>query len=165
MNCFISGHRDLPPELVHDIIRFTGEQILRVTERGVRNYYAGGAVGFDMIASLLILKVKRDYYRHIKLHIILPCPSYGHRQWSTESERDHYMNIINNADSVQTTASNFYNGVFLARNRQLVDCGSDIGIVYAEPGHTTGGTYSTIKYAQSIGTEIINICEVIRGGF
>jgi len=165
MNCFISGHRELPPEQIHKIINLTGEHILRVCEHGVRDFYAGGAVGFDMVASLLILKVKRDYYRHIRLHIILPYPDYGRKQWNTELERANYENIIDGADSVETTSPSFYNGVFLTRNRQLVDNGSDIGIVYADSRHTSGGTWSTIRYAVSIGAEIINIYDKVIDNF
>jgi len=158
MGCFFSGHRELPKDKMNDIFTVTRQQITNaVVNYSIKDFYAGGAVGFDMIAAMMVLSIKRGKYNHINLHLILPTPDYGRFQWKTVQEIEYYRLILQGVKTVETISPTTYTGINFVRNKRLVELGCNLGIVYAEPKHESGGTYSTIKMAQKDGTRIINI--------
>lgn len=162
MGCFFSGHRNLPADYIESIFKTTKDQIINaVTHGGIKDFYAGGAVGFDMIASIMVLSIKRSRFNNINLHIIMPTPDYGNSQWKTTQQKEYYRIILQGAKSVSTVSADYYNGVFFTRNQRLTELGCDLGIVYAEPRHHSGGTYSTIKMAEHNGTKVINIYDLL----
>lgn len=162
MGCFFSGHRELPTHHIERIFNTTREQIIAAVRRDkINDFYAGGAVSFDMIASMMVLSIKRSTYNQINLHLILPTPDYGRYHWKTVQEKEYYRILIEGAATIKTVSQEYYTGVYLARNQQLIDYGSDLGIVYAEPDHQSGGTYTTIRMAQRNGTRIENIYELM----
>lgn len=70
--CCFTGHRDLPvgnklqklqEEIVHNISK--------LAEAGFETFIAGGALGFDMLASGMVLSLI-ERYPQIKLKIALP---------------------------------------------------------------------------------------------
>lgn len=70
--CF-SGHRNLnqTTELKETLVN----QLIKLIDEGAANFYAGGAIGWDMLCENVIIKL-RAHYTYIKLHLILPCPAY-----------------------------------------------------------------------------------------
>jgi uncharacterized phage-like protein YoqJ len=58
---------------------------------GATHFYAGGALGFDTIAALTVLRLKK-LYPQIKLCLILPCKNQT-KMWS-ESDRAIYEGIL-----------------------------------------------------------------------
>lgn len=162
MGCFFSGHRNLPTDCIESIFKTTKEQIIdAVKHHDIKDFYAGGAIGFDMIASIMVLSIKRSRFNNINLHIIMPTPNYGNSQWKTIQQKEYYRIILQGAKSVATVSADYYSGVFFARNQRLTELGCDLGIVYAEPQHRSGGTYNTIKMAEHNSTKIINIYDLI----
>ena len=162
MGCFFSGHRELPKEQMNNLFTVARQQITNaVVNYSIKDFYAGGAVGFDMIASMMVLSVKRNKYNHINLHLILPTPDYGRYQWKTVQEIEYYRLILQGVDTIETIAPSAYSGINFVRNQRLVELGCNLGIVYAEPDHKSGGTYSTIKMAQKNGTRIVNLYDFL----
>ena len=70
-SCCFTGHRiiKITPELVQRL----RDTIINVIERGVTDFYNGGAVGFDMLCAEAVIALKAEY-SDIKLHLLLPCP-------------------------------------------------------------------------------------------
>ena len=152
--CF-TGHRSLEPEKANAIFG-TLEQLLHaLINHGATHFYAGGALGFDTIAALTVLRLKQTY-PHIKLCLVLPCKNQT-KMWNN-SDRAIYESILANADSVEYVSESYTAHCMHDRNRRLVDI-SDICIAYCE--HSGGGTAYTMAYALKSEKELVNIADLI----
>ena len=68
--CF-TGHRDV--KFSQNMTQRLSSILRQLIQNGVEDFYAGGALGFDMIAERTVIML-REQYPQIKLHLILPCP-------------------------------------------------------------------------------------------
>lgn len=148
--CCFTGHRtiDMPVEAVQKKLEAI---IIKLISNGVIYYGAGGALGFDTIAALTILKI-RKLYPHIRLILVLPCKDQT-KGWSTY-DIESYNYILGQADKVVYTSDKYYPGCMHKRNRHLVN-NSRYCICYKTKD--TGGTAYTVKYAVQSGLHIYNI--------
>lgn len=148
--CCFTGHRiiDMPVEAVQKNLETT---IIKLINNGVIYYGAGGALGFDTIAALTIIKI-RKLYPHIRLILVLPCKDQT-KGWSTY-DIESYNYILGQADKVVYTSDKYYPGCMHKRNRHLVN-NSRYCICYKTKD--TGGTAYTVKYAVQSGLHIYNI--------
>lgn len=152
--CF-TGHRQIPDEqypALHALLSDTVEQEI---QRGATVFRAGGAMGFDTLAALTVLSL-RLRYPHIRLELILPCPSQT-RGWK-EGDRRLYEQILEQADTHRFVSDVYYRGVLQARNRALVE-NADICIAYLTA--SGGGTAFTVKEALRTGVRLVNLADVI----
>lgn len=147
-NCSFTGHRIIPGSSeLREKLRL---EIIKLIDKGVTDFYNGGALGFDTVCALDIITLKENF--DIKLHLILPCKDQDEK-W-TVNQRNAYSFILDNADSIEYVSEKYENGCMQVRNKLLVDK-SDIIIAYCK--RQSGGSYFTVKYAEKIGKEIINI--------
>lgn len=147
--CF-TGHREIPQDR-YEVIRQTLIDVIReLASSGYTDFYAGGASGFDMLASFCVLELKKEY--DIKLHIILPY----RRSASTYNSYERYKQkeLLESADSVECLFERYISGCFHTRNRKLVDS-SSVCVAFLEKN--SGGTYYTVNYAKENGLKIISI--------
>jgi len=151
--CFFTGHRDIPQDKLVEIQSKLEKAIISLIVKGVIYYAVGGAVGFDTIATLTILKLKSKYPK-LKLVMILPCKNH-HFSWQG-SDMKIFEGLKNSADKVVYTAERYYNGCMYKRNRHMAE-GSRYCICYQTA--STGGTAYTVNYAKSMGVHLINIAE------
>lgn len=114
---------------------------------------AGGALGFDTLATQCVLSLKKQY-PHIKLILVLPCITQT-KGWS-KNDIAIYEEIKSQADKVVYTSQEYTRGCMHKRNRHLVD-NSSACISYLT--ESKGGTFYTVNYAKSKGVEVINIAE------
>ena len=70
--CF-TGHRTIAEEKEKLSARLYALLERLVTEQKITDFYTGGAVGWDALAALTVLKL-RESYPEVKLHLVLPCP-------------------------------------------------------------------------------------------
>ena len=70
--CF-TGHRTIAEDKETLSARLYALLERLVTEQKVTDFYTGGAVGWDALAALTVLKL-RESYPEVKLHLVLPCP-------------------------------------------------------------------------------------------
>lgn len=157
-SCCFSGHRKISSDKIPSIVEKLNFEISYLAEHGVEDFYAGGALGFDTIAALSIIRYKQ-FKPAVKLHLMLPCADQC-RGWS-QHDIDIYNSICARADSVKILADHYHGGVMHMRNRAMVDA-SEYCICYWEkdngrPEH--GGTLYTINYARKLGRKIINLCD------
>ncbi len=152
--CF-TGHRELDSNAAEKIPMLL-KQLLRIMiENGSRRFLAGGALGFDTVAALCVLELKKDF-PHISLELILPCKNQT-KMWSEEN-RAMYNYILSRADRVQFLHDTYTSTCMHDRNRCLVDkC--DICVAYLE--HKGGGTAFTVSYALKNEKELINLAELL----
>ncbi len=150
--CF-TGHRSIADEdypRLHALLeRAVEEAILG----GACVFRAGGALGFDTLAALTVLSLRRKH-PHIRLELILPCPTQT-RGWSKD-EIKLYGQILEQADAHRYVSNVYFQGVLQMRNRALVE-GADLCIAYLTTSR--GGTAFTVKEALSRGLDLINLAE------
>ncbi len=150
--CF-TGHREIPDTdytaLQVGLEKAVEEQI----SAGASVFRAGGARGFDTLAAIAVLLLRRKY-PHIRLELLLPCPSQADA-WRA-NDRALYEQILSQADCVTYISQHYYRGVLHVRNRALVD-GADVCIAYLR--NSVGGTAYTASYALKNGVQLINLCD------
>ena len=77
--CF-TGHRILGAQAARMLPERLDNVIRRLYGEGIRFFYAGGAVGFDMIAAERVLAMKKEL-PEIRLLLALPCLTHD-KHWS-----------------------------------------------------------------------------------
>lgn len=155
--CF-TGHRTIKTDMnsFSALLLSVIEQM--ITDRNITDYYAGGAYGFDSIASLSVLQLK-EKYPEVRLHLILPCSDEEQTDgWNTKRKTE-FENILGLADSVEQVSERYYNGCMKARNARLVELASDYCICYWNSKDFRSGTGQTVRMAQKKGIEVINLFE------
>ena len=148
--CF-TGHRNIPPSLYPQISKSLAATLVTLIKNGYIYFGTGGALGFDTLAALTVLRLKK-YYPEIKLILVLPCLSQTNG-WSSK-DITIYENIKKKADKVVYTSREYYSGCMLKRNRHLVDC-SSVCVCYLTKN--SGGTAYTVNYARAEGLNVINV--------
>ncbi len=138
--CF-TGHRNIPPEDLPMVQQRLREILMESIANGYRYFGAGGALGFDTVAAMAVLDLKK-VYPDIRLILVLPCRDQT-RGWK-ESDIIKYEWIKSKADKVVYTSEHYYNGCMQKRNRHLVDHSSLCICYYTGQ---KGGTEYTVKYA------------------
>lgn len=148
--CF-TGHRDIPFLRLLSLKRKLKKTVEDLINQGFCYFSAGGALGFDTLAAQTVLDLRKTHSQ-IKLILILPCKSQADR-WS-DSDKEVYEIILEQADKVVYTSEEYTKGCMFKRNRHLVDH-SSVCVCYLNKG--TGGTAYTVKYATSKGLKILNL--------
>ena len=151
--CCFTGHRKIPSEQYSRIAERLREKIVALIKDGIIFFGAGGALGFDTLAALTVLSLKRDYPQ-IKLILVLPCPTQT-RGWA-EKDIGIYEDIKTRCDKYIYTADKYTRDCMLKRNRHLAD-NSSVCICYLT--EVRGGTAYTVDYAAKKGLKIINLAQ------
>lgn len=151
--CF-TGHRAMTDEELKSSALLVSEQIKALYAKGIRNYYAGGAIGFDLAAAVTVLNMKR-VYPDITLNLALPCPNYQSK-W-TRSHVELFERVRARADNEVYVSESYHRGCMQVRNKYMVDK-SAVCIAYLR--EKTGGTYNTVTYALKKGRQVINLTDV-----
>lgn len=150
--CFFTGHRKLI--VTDELLERLNSTLIRFIENdGITDFYAGGALGWDMVCENAVLNLKQRF-PHIKLHLILPCkPDEQCKKWRPE-QRAEFDRIFQAADSVEILSEHYYDGCMEARNARLVELG-DYCICCLDDRYRSG-TRQTVNMANSQGREIFN---------
>lgn len=148
--CF-TGHRDIPLDKEKYIKETIRDVISELSELGYTDFYAGGASGFDLLASYEVLEHKKKN-EDTKLRLILPYKK-DIKNYSSY-ERYKQKQLLELADSVEYVFERYLPGCFHIRNRRLVDL-SSVCVAYLKK--TSGGTYFTVNYAKEKGLKVIEI--------
>lgn len=149
--CF-TGHRQMDEPIAVIERRLTGtvENLIR---RGYLYFGAGGARGFDALASEVVLKLRAAYPQ---IHLILVLPfdeQYRQEKNWTRVEIEQYRRLKERASKVVVLAAEYSSGVYYRRNRHLVDNSS---VCLAYMNRANSGTSYTVNYAKSKGLEVVN---------
>ncbi len=153
--CF-TGHREISDDHYYRVMFLLRQLVEEKIKEGYTVFCAGGALGFDTLAALTVLRMK-DRYKNIKLHLYLPCKNQSEK-WQS-SDKEIYNKIVKEADKVVYIAENYTPFCMVERNRALVD-NSSFCIAYCT--QTKGGTAYTISYAMDNGMEVVNIAQLIE---
>ena len=149
---FFAGHRKLPAD-TERISSALEKELEALIEAGYRFFGAGGATGFDTVAALSVLKL-RKMYPHIRLILVLPHRAQAKR-WS-KKDIAVYEDIKGRADKVVYISDEFTRDCVYRRNRHFIN-GSSMCICYLS--REDSGTEKTVRVARKEGLQIINIAE------
>lgn len=149
--CCFTGHRKIEKPQYEKISSELAHTIEELEAKGVTHYYAGGAIGFDLIAAVTIANIKM-LSPQITLTLALPYPGYN-KGWR-KADIEIFKKVMQRADEVIYISDGYYVGCMLARDRFMVDkCGTCI--CYLE--NAIGGTAYTVNYAIKKELDIINV--------
>ena len=151
--CCFTGHRKLPQDQIPYLTQRLELEILKLAKKGVTCFLCGGALGFDLLAAQVVLKLKKGHPK-LKLILVLPCPQQADR-WSAENKQQ-YEAVKAQADRVQYTAQRYFNGCMHKRNRYLA---SHSGYCICYLTHPDSGTGYTVRLCEDKGVPVINLAD------
>ena len=149
--CCFTGHRTISSADRDTIKDNLYKAVDALAAEGCTEFISGGARGFDTLAAIAVLAV-RKLRPEIKLRLILPCSNQT-EHWN-EHDRMIYRYILEQADSSEVLHDAYINGCMQERNRKMIDS-SDICIAYLK--RNFGGTKFTVDYAIKRNKKVVYI--------
>ena len=152
--CF-TGHRTIKADISTFSALLSSVIEMLIADKGVTDFYAGGAYGFDAVSAFSVLHLKENY-PEVKLHLILPCSKEEQsRKWTAEQKAE-LEKLLGLADSVEYVSDRYYNGCMKDRNARLVELATKCCISYWNPKDFRSGTGQTVRMAKKKGLTIMN---------
>ncbi len=160
--CCFTGHRVIAARLREEIVAAVDRYIKELYHAGYRYFIAGGALGFDMLAEVEVLRAAR-FDDDIKLILVLPCRDQTSRWKDIPGYMEHlrrYKQILGMADCV-VYVNDFYTDTCMReRNRYMVDRSSACIAYYN--GYVRSGAGQTYRMAEADGLEIFNVWDDVN---
>lgn len=122
--------------------------------RGYADFMSGGALGFDMMASEIVLSL-REKYPWVRLTMVLPFDGQADK-WPEEQQR-RWLSIIEASDKVVHISHSYDKGVYFRRNHYLVE---NADLLLAAYDGQPGGTAGTVAYAKRHGVKVARLSPV-----
>ena len=158
-SCCFSGHRIIAKKDYEKIFNLTKNKIeFLIKENNVKYFKVGGAKGFDIIASLSIIELKK-VYEDIELILILPCKNQDVK-WS-KKDKELYNIVLENANEIIYVSKEYTKSCMLERNDKLLE-NSDYCICYLREKTVRGGTLYTFNRAKNKNIKIYNINDYLK---
>ncbi len=151
--CF-TGHRNIKKtaELKKALIK----QLVKLIDEGATDFYAGGAVGWDMLCESAVIEL-RERFPHIRLHLILPCPAEEQTEKWNGSDKAEFRRLLLAADTVEICSEHYFDGCMKLRNQRLVNLANVCVCYYS--GKQRSGTGQTVRMAARQGKVIVNLVD------
>lgn len=152
-NCGFTGHRKITitPQIKQEL----ENQLVNLISDNIIDFYAGGALGWDMLCEQTILKLK-ETYPQINLHLILPCPFEEQTIKWNAVDKTMFSEIIKKASDIEIISSCYTSDCMKKRNLRLVEL-SDLIVCHYNINMYRSGTAQTIRMAQQHQKRIINL--------
>ncbi|MCM1131895.1 MAG: DUF1273 domain-containing protein [Ruminococcus flavefaciens] len=142
--CF-TGHRKITNDMKALEIRLYDTLEYYIKNCGLTDFYAGGAVGWDTLSALTVLRL-REVYPHIRLHLVLPCSNEEQTKKWTPEQKSVFYDILARVDSAEYTSQSYYRGCMRKRNQKLVEY-ADVCFCYFNPQKKFSSTCQTVNMA------------------
>ena len=153
--CF-TGHRNV--KITNGLILKLNETLTDLIENGVTNFYAGGALGWDMLCEQAVIDL-REKFPQIRLNLVLPCSSEEQTYKWNDMQKAEYNKLLNAADSVEYTSEHYWKECMKVRNARLVELADCCVCYYDNRGRS--GTGQTVRMAKEKGIRVINLAEML----
>jgi len=125
-----------------------------IQEHEYVDFLVGRDGDFDQIVSSEVRRIKQEVFdANSSLILVLPYDRAEYTQ-NKESFESYYDEV----EICPESDGSFPKAAIQIRNRSMVDR-SDLVVFYVV--HRSGGAFQTMKYAKSIGKEILNIASLI----
>lgn len=149
--CCFSGHRDLNDAQMEWLILRLEKAIGQLIGMGVRTFLCSGAVGFDTLAAMAVLKWKKRE-TEVKLVMVLPCRDQT-RYWAG-MQKATYDCLCALADETIYVSERYTRGCMQRRNRAMVERSSWC-VCYLTKER--GGTAGTVEMCRKRGMQVLNL--------
>lgn len=150
--CF-TGHRKIT--VTESLKARLISRILLLVNDGFYDFYAGGALGWDMLCEKAVTEV-RESRPEVRLHLVLPCPADEQTAKWNKSQKEDYQKILEAADDVQIISEHYTESCMKKRNARLIDL-ADCCVCYCKVSRS--GTGQTVRMAEKKGIIIFNLAE------
>lgn len=150
--CCFTGHRNLTLSDMQEVLPRLTEAVTDLLQRGVHTFIVGGAQGFDTLAAIHLINLRRHLYPYLKLVLARPYPEQAAR-WPA-SQQALYQTILREADVDILLSDHYYNGCMRNRNAFMVNHSSHL---LAYLNRNSGGSYQTVNLARKRGIHIQNL--------
>lgn len=147
-----TGHRIIPLVRQEEVRVRLATTVAFACKSGMTRFYCGMALGFDMMATEVVLSLK-DQFPDIRLIAIVPFSGQS-SQWAS-SEQERYRQILAKADKVVVLSGNYFRGCLLRRNDYMLS--HSCGVIAYYNGKPQGGTSYTVRKAERMKMEVGNI--------
>ena len=156
-SCCFTGHRVMSKSERKEVLFRLRSTVLYFVSKGVVNFRAGGALGFDTLAATMVVDLKRSDDR---IKLILDLPYEGQDEKWSDTDKRIYKFICDNADVINVSekkpsSRQKATELLYKRNKALVE-NSDYCICYLKKKGRSGTAY-TVDYAKRLDREIINL--------
>lgn len=145
LKCCVTGHRDVPKHRIEHIRVKLRQEIESAIKDGFRYFLSGFADGSDLLFSACVLEEKK-FDSAIFLEAVLPYRS------RLNSRDQKFQELIKQCDKIYVYNDIYDIRNYHRRNEYMVDNSQRILAVF--DGRQSGGTFATIKYAQSLDKQI-----------
>ena len=149
--CSFTGHRVIPVSHSERLDDLLSRAIEFAYSEGCREFYTGGALGFDTMAARKLIAY-RISHPDVRFIVVVPCENQAEK-WS-EADRDAYEYILSCADEVIFSSEEYTKDCMRRRNEYLADV-CDILIAYS--GKYSSGSAQTVRMAQARGKTVYNL--------
>jgi len=131
------------------------DQFISLYEQGVRRFYVGGALGTDMWAGEILLRLK-EQPEYADIELVVALPFEGHDlDWDQRSRGRMAFIIRHSAKTVIIGTRDEPNKGYKDRNYYMVDHADCLLAVYDNDGRNLrSGTRMTVNYARKKGIPI-----------
>ena len=156
--CCLSGHR--PSKLpwgynennleclkFKDIVR---RKLKEFVEDGITTFLTGMAEGFDMIATEILIEMKKSY-KDIQVIAVIPC--FNQEKLWSDNQQKRYRYILEECDKTIVISESYSRTCMQERNEYMVNHSSVVFACY--DNISSGGTKNTIEYAKLKNREIV----------
>ena len=157
-SCSFTGHRQIEQRHAGRISDLIYRGINYAYKKGCRDFFTGGALGFDTLAAKEIIRFKLSY-PDVRLNLILPC-KHQTEKWSSR-EVELYEYVLASASSVEYVSDAYTDTCMRERNKRLAES-CDILIAYL--GRSASGAGQTVRIARSLGKEVYNLYTALDNG-
>ena len=120
-------------------------------ENGISAFLAGGAVGFDLMCSRIVLDLKQTH-PYARLEIVIPSPDYD--KFFSEKTKMLYSRIFQKADDIVFISKEYTIKSIFLRNMYMVDRSSHLVCFCTKQ---EGGSFFTMSYAKKKNLTIYNV--------
>lgn len=155
-SCFFTGQRSFSYDKDTDISDELTSLLTILAENGVTDFYSGVEPGWDMFCSYAATLMRTFYYRHVKLHAVLPCPPEKHSQNWTEKEKSEYEAYLKIARSIEIVSNDNDKNSIEKRDARLVQL-SDVCICYFDKNDLQNGTAQSVIMAEKANKIVFNL--------
>lgn len=151
---FFTGQRTIENDI--ETIPKLMQTIKNLLLEGATDFYAGGAIGWDMLCEKVVLMFRDERVPYIRLHLILPCPPEEQTARWSSFDKDRYREILETADSVDIVSEHYCKDCMRSRNVRLAETG-DVCVCYYNEESRRSGTAQNVRMAKRLGRKIINL--------
>lgn len=149
--CAFTGHRHINEEHKKPLPPLVLRGIEYAYSKGCRKFLAGGAIGFDTVAALEVIKF-RISHADVSLILVLPCVNQSEK-WN-EAQKQRYEYILSSADEIIYINEEYTPTCMRERNRYLAE-NADILLAYVS--RSSSGAAQTVRMAKGRCKEIYNL--------